>query len=239
MATIKEINHDSSTTIGDFYGTVTDTDSAITITVAAALENSTNGINCNYDAGSSTIVLVETFTFSTNDFRWRYIVKLDGVTNNSNLPQAILNMSLEDSSTNDVFQIKILAETDSSFSIEAKWKTDGKGGGLTTIGGPDTIPSSGEVCVELRAIKETGAGNDGEVELFLDGVSIQSTTAADNATAFATIVQMRATFDSTNPPNGVSGNLFYDEWLLDDDNTTEIGCVAFSGFDLVLGGGQP
>ncbi len=235
MATIKEINHDSSTTIGDFYGTVSNGNLAVT--TASALENSVNGVDADYSTGGGQMFLRESFSFSTNDFRWRFIVKLDNLTNN-NSGTELFDATLESGSNNEIFKIIITGNAgDSGYTILAKWKTDGKGGGLQDLGSATAIPSTGEVCIEMRAIKETGAGNDGEVELFIDGVSVASTTTADNSTVFATIAQTQITFEAAD--TDITGNLFYDEWLLDDDNTTEIGCAAFSGYDLVLGGGQP
>ena len=239
MATIKEINHDSSTTLADHYTTsITDTDSAATITTGARLDLSTNGLNMDYDAGLADVILVETITFSSDDFRYRFRIKLDGVTNN-NSGTEICRVSLYDGSTT-VFQIKVNANSgDSGFNVTAFYRADGKGGGDVQVGsGSDAISSTGEVCLQLRAIRESSSpGSDGEVELYIDGSSVQSVSNAENRSTFAGIDRVRVDLDSTSA--NVVGDLLYDQFLLDDDNTLATMCTtATDGFALIIGGGQ-
>ena len=231
MATIKEINHDSSQVLADFYDTVSNPGGVMTITSAAALRGSIFGVNINADGAVAH--LITALTFASNDFRWRLVIKLNGITNN-NAGVTFFLLRLEGVPTT-VFEIAIKGNAgDSGFNIVVSIDQDGKGGNATLTG---TIPSSGEVCIELRAIKETGtATNDGEAELFVNGVSQDSDLTLNNNTVFATIDELR--IDLLTGPD-ISGDLFYDEWILDDDNTASLGCSDFAGYDLVIGGGQP
>lgn len=231
MATIKEINHDSSQVLADFYDTVSNPGGVMTITSAAALRGSIYGINISADGADPH--LITPLTVASSDFRWRFVIKLNGITNN-NAGVKFFQLRL-DGVPGTVFEIGIFANGgDSGFNIVVSIDQDGKGGNATLAG---TLPSSGETCIELRAIKETGAAtNDGEAELFVNGVSQDSDLTINNNTVFATIDELR--IDLLGDPD-ISGDLFYDEWILDDDNTVDLGCGDFVGYDLVIGGGQP
>jgi hypothetical protein len=240
MATIQEINHDSSTTLTDHYdGSITDTDGAITITPASRLDLSTNGLNMDYDAGSADAIVEQNITFSSDDFRYRFRIKLDGVTNNNSGTEICVVALYTGSST--VFQVKINANSgDSGFNVTAFYRdTTGKGGSNIQVGsGSDAISSTGEVCIQLRAIRESASpGSDGEVQLYIEGSSVQSISNAENRALFATIDKVRIDFDSTSV--NVTGDLFYDQFLLDDDNTLATMCTAATdSFALIAGGGQ-
>ncbi len=229
MATIKEINHDSSTTLSDHYGSITDPDGAVTVTTGAALKSSTNGIDANYDAGGNIASLVETFAFSANEFRWRVIIKLDnlvsaGTTN-------VADFFLEDSSGGDEFRINITSLVGSLYEATAQYNRDV--GGIINLA-TAAIPSTGEVCMEIRAIRESGASAaDGEVEFFIDGVSIGEVTTVENFTQFAQIAQTRIRFNSNFAD--LSGDLFYDQWILDDDADAALGCGADESGTYIIG----
>ena len=55
MATVKEINHDSSTTLTVHYDTVSDTDGKLSAGAAGALSSSTYGVICDFDTSSSDL----------------------------------------------------------------------------------------------------------------------------------------------------------------------------------------
>jgi len=235
MSTVKEINHDSSTTIGDHYDSVTDVDGRATVTVVAALNGSTNGVNFDYDtAGSNTVILIEAFTALTgNDLRFRFRVDWSNV---SAIPtNTRFFIDLEDSVGNDIFRVEFGGG--GGLNVFARYWSDGSAG-LVTVGTAQSVSDSTELCVELRAIKETADTNaDGEVELLVNGSSVQSISNADNFNRFGT--QVEQTLVRFILGTAGAGDLFYDEWILDDDNTADLGCGGlFSGYNLVLGGGQ-
>jgi hypothetical protein len=238
MATVKEINHDASTVVANSYTTsIVDPDSAVTITIGAALNGSTNGVDCDFDAGSNIPNLVEAFAFAATQFRWRIRVKMDNLSSvGSGTPCDII---LEDGAGGDEFRITITSDTSpavNSYKIELSYKPDV--GGLISIG-QASLPSVGDICIEVRAIRETGASAaDGEVELFVGGVSKQNVANAENFATFTSIAQARLRFGSNSV--NLSGNMFYDEFIISDDNTANLGCPQiFSGYDLVQGGGKP
>jgi hypothetical protein len=221
MATVKEINHDSSLVLGDFYGSVTDPDGAVSVTVASALGGSVNGVDMDFDAGAATVALVETFTFTDTEFRWRTRVKVDNVTN-SGSNTSIYRAELENSISIGLFQYALTANAGGTFVISVTYRSDS--GGDTSLGAAVLIPSTGDVCIEIRAIRETTAiSADGEIELFVNGVSEQSVSNVDNFANF-NIAQTRIVWISSNA--NVTGNMFYDQWILDDDNTADLGCTA-------------
>jgi hypothetical protein len=76
MTTAKEINHDSSTTIGNHYTTVTDADGAIAVNGTAALAGSTYGVEMDYDAGNNNALLAEPVSISTTELRMRFRIDL-------------------------------------------------------------------------------------------------------------------------------------------------------------------
>lgn len=232
MATIKEITHDSSTTLTDHYDNVTDPGGDMTVTPGAALRGSIYGVNISVDGGDSNVD--EALTFSTNEFRMRFTLKLSGLTNN-NAGFRFFQVRLVEAIGQEAFQVDIQANGgDSGFNILVTIDQDGKSGNATLTG---TMPSTGETCIELRAIKETGAStNDGEAELFVNGISQDSDTTLNNNTAFASIDELEVNmFIDTN----ISGDFFYDEWILVDDEAASLGCSDFVGYDLVSGGGLP
>ena len=83
MTTVIEINHDSSTTIGDFYDNVTDADGAVTVTPVAQLNGSVNGLDVDYDAGVATVDLNDFTGGGVTDIRYRFRIKLDNLTNSN------------------------------------------------------------------------------------------------------------------------------------------------------------
>ena len=227
MATVKEINHDSSTTIGDFYGSVTDTDGAITVSVAAALGGSTNGVDMDFNAGSNTVFLIESFTALTGtDLRWRIRLNFANVTTFTDM---FLVFELQTTSSL-VFRIFV-----NPTQISLQYHSDS--GGTTNIASYN-FDNSGEICIDIRAVRETADGNaDGEAELFENGVSKISASNLDNFIRWNLgIDNCLVTLQSGG---SVAGNLYYDEWILDDDSAVVLCAAAFSGYDLVLGGGLP
>lgn len=225
MATVKEITHDSSTTIGDFYSSVTDIDGAIIVSAAAALGDSVNGVNMDFGAGGNSVLLVESFTaLIGTDFRWRLRLNFANV---SNFGGMFVQFELE-TTASMVFRIFINATT-----ISLQYHSDS--GGSTNIDSY-TLNKTDEICIDVRAIRETADGNaDGEIELFENGVSKISVSNLDNFIRWNLgIDNCEIVFQSGG---SVAGNLYYDEWILSDDSAIPL--CEFGGYNLVLGGGLP
>lgn len=239
MATVKEINHDSSTTLSDFYTiTITDTDGAVTVTIPSALNGSTNGVEMDYDAGSSLAVLEEDFTTLTgSDFRWRFWLDFSNMSFTGPLT-SFVNLYLKSGATN-IFRLQItLGFIPTTLRLIPIYYND-SGNPISGLPNFDS-PQSNEFCVEIRAIRETADGNaDGELELFTSGVSAGAISNVENFNRFNLGID-RARIEFLSSDSAAKGILYYDEWILDNDNTANLGCpqLLFSGYDLVLGGGQ-
>lgn len=239
MATIQEINHDSSTTISDHYDTIVDNDNALSATAGSRLDLSTNGVDADYTTGTEVASLRKNITTSTDDIRFRFRIKLDNLSTLTDA-QEIMSVWIRTSGNVLFFEIRITSEgTSNNYNVRVFYnRGPGKGGSFEQLGtGNDDINSTGEVCIELRAIRETASpGSDGEIELYIDGSSIRSSSTVDNRVRWD-IDHIFVEFDAST---SATGNLFYDQYLLDDDNTLSTMCTdATDEFALILGGGQP
>lgn len=237
MATYKEINHDSSTTIGDFYDSVTDPDGSISVLVAAALGGSTNGVRMDYDAGNNLTFMRETIASFTTEttLSWRVRVNFANLSNSAGIVNIFLFMLDDISTSNDPFKFTAQFNGTSTIEVRVSYFSDSGGNQNFDL---VSVPTSGDVCLLIQATKETADGNaDGEVEWFLNGVSQDSVSNVDNFNNFGIFDRCHIGFASQN--STISGTMDYDEFLLDDAITALCGTPAFSGYDLVLGGGQP
>lgn len=238
MATVKEINHDGSTTLSDHYTTtITDPDGAATVIPGAALSGSTNGVNIDFDAGTNFITLEEDFTALTGtDFRWRFRLDFSNMAWTGAGASTLVQFFLR-AGASDVFRI-VWQRTISVLRI-ASLAYYSDSGGITVLGGSINFPDSGDTCVELRGIRETADGNvDGEVELFINGISQASHSNLDNFIRFNLgISRFRLQWGSGDADD--TGNLYYDEMILDNVGTADLGCNVFTGYNLVQGGGLP
>lgn len=237
MATYKEINHDSSTTLSDFYDSITDPDGGFSVLVAAALGGSTNGVRADYDAGNNLMFFRETIASFTSEttLSLRARVDFSGLSNSSGIVP-IGGIGLDDNaSSNDPFGFLFVFSGTTTIEVSAYYHSDS--GGQTSIAGAISIPTDEDVCLLIQATKETADGNaDGEAEFFVNGVSQGSVSNADNFNNFGIFDRAHCGFSSQNAT--LSGTFDYDEFLLDDTITALCGAAVFSGYDLVLGGGQ-
>lgn len=218
MATLKEITHDSSTTLSDFYGTINDPDSAITVSIAAALGGSVNGLAIDNDAGANSFDIADSFSGSTpSSVRWRVRVDLSGLTN-ANSSAFLVDFETDGAAgTDSRIQIEINGDGTNGFEVTGVAKQD-VAPTLRTIG-PVAISAAGEVCIELSSDRETADGNDdGTLELFLDGVSQGSLSDVQNFNDFD-FDNLSVFFDS---PAAISGAYKCDEFILTDVSGTSL-----------------
>lgn len=221
MATIKEITHDTSTTIGDFYDSVVDTDGAFTVSAAAALNVSVNGVDIDFDAGNNVALLVEAISSSTNDFRFRFRVKLDNLIN-SNSGVDFFTATVEFQAAITLVDIVIAGNGgDSGYNLIGHYRESGKGGGLAQVGtGSDAVSSTGEVCIEMSVLENSPG--DVDIEIFINGSSVQVETGIADMETWATLDEVNFKFD---PNVNISGNMFYDEFIIDDDSAASGLCT--------------
>ncbi len=246
MSTHVEVNHDSGGTPATHYDSVTDTDGALSITGASALDSTANGFQQDVDNPNLWIVTKNTSAPGSNELRFRFRFKNDQL---ANIPASghgpadyIWRVQLRGSSSNRSLALIQLAWNGSAqlvFEVSKQYGLDSDVTGISLIG--DTVIDSSEHCMEVRIIRETGDGNnDGEIEIFLDTVSIFSNTSQEQFNTFANFDRIRNSGNSSTQSAGITGDAYLDEFIIDDDDQASLGCVAaaFSGYDLVLGGGQ-
>lgn len=237
MATHKEINHDGSTTLSDHYDTIVDTSGGLSVIGGAALGGSALGVRADFDAGTSLMLVrdaIASYSGKT-ELTWRLMVDFANLSNSSG-NQLIFGAKLDDAPTvQDAFSITISFNGTSTIAATALYYDDLNGlTDFVTV----NIPTSGEICLEIRATKETADGNnDGEVEFFVDGVSKGSVSSAQNFNNFDIFDRATISFSSQNAT--LSGTMDYDEWILDDSAIADVGCSTIPNFNYVLGGGQP
>ncbi len=234
MTTIKEITHDSSTTLSDFYGTITDVDGAVTVTSASALGGSTNGLSIDYDAGSNLAQVEDTFSSTTpSTARGRARVNLDGLTNNNtSSDQAAEVLFAEPGGAGGDTLIGLKVNGDGATGFEVRFFGFADGANIDI--GNFALPS-GDVCLEMAITRESSDGaNDGTAEGFINGVSQGTQSNVENFNHFQ--FGQAVVFVSTNDTD-FTGTCKLDEFILTNNSGDSL--CPFSGFDLVLGGGQP
>lgn len=243
MTTVKEINHDSSTTIGDHYDTVTDPDGSLSVSAGAALNSSTYGVDCDLDQGTSTITLLEAFTaLSGNDFRSRCRFDLSNCVNGGpGTTQFVIRLVYElgGGAGADLFEVRIDGETDGTYGTSLFNWSDGSASLESIDASSVVISGDSEVCIDLRCVRETADGNaDGELEFFVNGSSKVNVSNLDNYNRWVVgggLAQIHVSFGNTTAD--FSGHIYFDEWLLDDDSTTALCSYVFSGYNLVASSG--
>jgi hypothetical protein len=236
MTTAKEINHDSSTTIGNHYTTVTDVDGAIAVNGTAALAGSTYGVEMDYDAGANNVTLKEPVSLAAaTEFRMRFRVDLTPVAYTGAGVNAVI-IELQDSGTGRYLFQTVIKFTGSVFTLDGSYDDDD--GGFAGIAGNHPL-SANKFCIELAATRETADGNaDGTLAYYVNGQlsDMGILTGIANFNIWSGLDEVEVRFLSADAL--VTGSIYYDEWILDDDSDANLSCV-FTGYDLVIGGGQP
>ena len=238
MTTVKEINHDTSTTLShssNYDNSVSDPDGAFTIKPAAALDGSTNGLEFDFDAGIDSGDLLANMTLSSNGLRMRMRFNLANLTYSDMSNDSIVNIffGLWDNSggTGFIFQVALIGKAGGTFAIKVNYLNDDAN--IIQVGSDEAIASSGEVCVDLRAIRETNSTSaDGEIEFFINGVSKASISNAENNAAWADVDTFRVRIDSDDAD--FTGELYADQFLVDDDSATSL-CISGSVGNYIIG----
>ncbi|KKM63076.1 hypothetical protein LCGC14_1515250 [marine sediment metagenome] len=244
MATHIEINHDSGGTPATHYDSVTDTDGALSITGSSALGGSANGFQQDVDNPNFWIVSKTTSAPGT-ELRFRFRFKNSNL---ANLPGSghggsyIWRVDLSQSASSNVLLSVTLAWNASAqlvWNVVRRLISDGDVTFVSLL--TDTIVDSGEHCIEIKIVRETADGNaDGIVEIFLDGVSVVVSTTQTNFNTYPLVNRLRNNGNGGTQAVGITGDAYLDEFIIDTDGDADLGCLpTFSGYDLVLGGGQP
>lgn len=223
MATVEEKNHDSSTTLGDHYDSVSNGDGGLSIIAGAALDGSTYGVQCDWDAGGSTRRLRDALTFSSDDLALRMLIDFGNTTNGGAGVEFLNTVALRDTGTgNLIFEIVFQFDDATNLSSRASYYSDGGASNVYTSW--YSIPSSGEICLEIRTVKETADTNaDGTLDFYIDSVLQESITDADNFNNFNNIDQIHNNFTHVG---NAAGTMKFDQWILDDSSAASLGCSS-------------
>lgn len=136
---------------------------------------------------------------------------------------------------------------DTLSSTTAALKDSGSGEFVQIVAGDDTgdetlntgVLPAGNNTVELEIVRAaTNVSADGTAELFLNGSSQATASSIDNYDTFEDF-KNAFTFNLVCNLSGTCTGTFYVDQIKIRDDATEIYPSDFTGYDLVLGGGQP
>jgi hypothetical protein len=213
MATLKEITHDSSTTLSDFYTTgIINPGGVVSVTPAAALGGSVNGVSRDFDAGTGAAVLDERSFSSSTELRFRARIDIsNSVNSNSGQSQVVYLTIGEGVGFFTLYAFLLDANAgDSGFTIRFQYWSDVTG--LTEL--TNVAMPSGDTCLELRAVSETAPGaNDGQVEAYINGVSQASLSDVQNEALGFDVDGIRVVCRGSA---NLSGTVEYDELIITD-----------------------
>jgi hypothetical protein len=225
MTTLQEITHDSSTTLSDFYSSITDPDGAITVTPTAALGGSTNGLLIDNDAGAAFMDIAESVAnvpiSGGSGIRFRCRIDISGLSNSGGSDYLCTLEVTGNTDGDTLLQFNIYGDGATGFDLQAKYRRDVVPF-LSQLGSNVSI-SGGDLCLEFRGVRESADGNaDGEVEFFVNGISQSSLSNVENFNRFDDFDTVHLYFDS---PASLSGSWKYDEYIITDVPGTGL-CVA-------------
>lgn len=206
MAVIFEANHDSSTTITDFYAGSSGDD--ITIAPAAALGGTTNGLNILIDDTTVDYAYTASLNSRTNQFRIRFYLDVRGLT----LGGLAGIFSFRNVST-DIGFIR-LNYTGGNFYLGFCAYKDGGGYSNT-----DPALTNDVHYVEACFTRATTISSaDGRIDIAIDGVTKTPVTGIDNYDTWEKLDVMRVGFGLVHTfPASTSGNIYIDEIVVNDD----------------------
>lgn len=244
MATHVEINHDASTVLTNNYDDVDDVGGTATINGAAALDGTTFGLELDLTTGVFLALRKDTSAPGSNEMRIRIRFKGDQI----GLPAGDAGVG------DDICKIEFTGTTGSHeiLALFIDWRSaDRLHYFITKQYGADHDVTGSEVvsdfidttehCFEAKIVRETTTSSaDGILEIWVDGVSVHSVSNQQQFNTFANFNRIRVLQQSAAAGNGLTGESHIDEIIIDTDGDADLGCPpVFSGYDLVLGGGQP
>lgn len=242
MAEVWHITHDANDW-SEYDSGVPPGGSKVALSVASALGGSVYGLAVDVTAsGISDIEKdISGISDSATTVRFGFRLNLNGIV-------------LTASSAETLFFLK--PGPGESFSDGIWLRENGSGGFNIEVNTVDddtsdrdinsaTLPN-GDITIEVVWDKPAStSSNDGVCTIYVNGVSSASVTTLDNFDNFEVLT------GSPSPDNNFvlnlgesgggadSGTLYLDEFIIRDDNTPIYPVPGFSGYDLVLSGGQP
>jgi hypothetical protein len=212
MAVLFDIDHEVGD-LSEYDSTVTD-GGDLSVTVAAALNTTSYGLQCVIDDtndiyGEGNLVTPNT----TGITRVRFFIDPNGFSIDNYQKLAVCRLY---SSGASVAHIRVEGQPTAYNIVLGVWEDDG------TYSESSTAMSDAEHCVEFQLARASSdVASDGEADAWLDGVALTSITELDNYDRFDDFDYVR--LGAMDVHASTSGTIYEDELIVNDDGT-EIGC---------------
>ncbi len=219
MATLIDINHNAGGAVTDFWDNETDPGGGISVTAAAGLNSTANGLQ--FDMSVTDEMKVDsTFTApASNEIRFRMYFDPNGtvglgandlvsvgIQDSAVAGDLLVNIRIRNVAVGDNITVVVEYDDSSGFSIFP---------GITVSDAPH--------CIEISIIRESSSGaQDGVVKFWIDNIFQNQDVNVGNSTNWADLDEIFAIGND----EGVSGstNLYIDEIFVTDVAIASLGC---------------
>lgn len=243
MSTHKDVNFNTGTVATWFDSILLDTDGNFSLTVGSALKGSAKGLRVQFSNSNLSQGLTNMSVPVSDELRMVFWFDASNVAV-VNSDHQIFECRIRHSGSKSLIKIDISTDSiggSDDYKLDAFSFVDNDISEQTLINDLKINDTLSVVhCVDIRIVQESSSsGNDGVLEIHVDGVQQFISTIVQNFSAFDSIDNLH--FIGGAVTSDLSGFLSFDEWLVDDDDQVDLGCdpLGFSGYSLVLGGGQP
>lgn len=241
MTTLEDINHDSGPPVSNHWTTVTDPGGRLSITGVAALDGTANGLQIDFSSTNNADVIEPYTPPGSNELRLRFRYDPNTPATPSVSSATLVRVVLSEDGTvfGDLLgRISIGKNVAPGSELQAFFVFGDDSTPLGSTAGNSIITDEPH-CFEMvfkRAV--SAVSNDGSYDFLIDSVSQFSDATVDNYDLFPTIDNIWVRADVMEV--AMSGtDTYIDEFLLTDvEGVGLCAAAAFSGYDLVLGGGQ-
>jgi hypothetical protein len=233
MATLENITHESGPPVSAHWNTVTDPGGRLSITNAAALNGTTNGLQCDFSTTNNADVIEPYTPPGSDELRLRFFFDPNSAGTPTVTSRNLIQVTLSEDGTvfgdllGRIRVTKIITTGESrTFFIHG---TDANPSGITSATTFDITDESH--CFEIRVKRASSAvANDGEVEFFVDEVSKVNLASIDNFDLFPTIDNIWVRHNVLEAAMAGT-DVYSDEYLLTDVEGTGL-CVAVPALGL-------
>jgi hypothetical protein len=240
MATLHDINHNAGGTPLTFWDNESDVSGGVSVGAAGGLDGTANGLIIDTTVADTMNVWSVYTPPGSNEIRGKIFFDTNG-----------------NDAAGSNFDIFIFGIGDGAFDVttalirirlEFDWFFSGdmeltvfyrENSGHTGHSAGVIVVTDDPHCLEFIVIR--GASNDAEVTFWYDGVDQGTDTGFSNDGIFDSTDRIYVTGDPSGNGFGVN-DAYIDEIFVTDDASSSLDCspaTTFSGYDLVLGGGQP
>lgn len=239
MSEIFHITHDANN--WNEYDSGTPPGAKLALSVASALGGSVYGVALDVGgAGTSPLrKSTDAINNSATYIRFGFRLNLNTTVMDSGTAEQLFELNPTVGGLEFCTAIWLRDNGGSGFNIEVENANDG-GSSYPDINTAGDLPS-GDITIEVAWEKPAStSSNDGVCTIYVNGVQSVTITTLDNFNNFADMANASdLKLDAVSTGGGSdSGLLYLDEFTIRDDSTP-IFPDDFSGYDLVIGGGQP